>query len=56
MPVISMFYGIITRMFLLNTQNHNLPHLHASYPLERASEALNEVLSQRSSGKVVLIP
>jgi NADPH2:quinone reductase len=32
------------------------PHLHATYPLERAAEALNEVLAQRSSGKVVLIP
>ena len=32
------------------------PHLHARYPLERAAEALNEVLAQRSSGKVVLIP
>ena len=29
MPVISMFYGIIIRMYLLDTQNHNLPHLHA---------------------------
>jgi NADPH2:quinone reductase len=32
------------------------PYLHATYPLERAAEALNEVLAQRSSGKVVLIP
>jgi NADPH:quinone reductase len=32
------------------------PHLHARYPLERAAEALSEVLAQRSSGKVVLIP
>ena len=32
------------------------PHLHATYPLERAGQALEEVLAQRSSGKVVLIP
>ena len=32
------------------------PHLHATYPLERAAEALKEVLAQRTSGKVVLIP
>ncbi len=31
MPVISMFYGILIRMYLLDTQNHNLPHLHARY-------------------------
>jgi NADPH2:quinone reductase len=30
------------------------PHIHATYPLERAAEALNEVLSKRVSGKVVL--
>jgi hypothetical protein len=27
MPVISMFYGII-RMYMLDGQLHNLPHLH----------------------------
>jgi NADPH2:quinone reductase len=32
------------------------PYLHATYPLERAGQALEEVLAQRSSGKVVLIP
>lgn len=32
------------------------PHLHSSYPLERAAEALNEVISQPSVGKVVLVP
>jgi NADPH2:quinone reductase len=32
------------------------PYLHGTYPLERAAEALNEVLGQRSSGKVVLVP
>ena len=30
------------------------PHIHATYPLERASEALNEVMNKRVSGKVVL--
>jgi NADPH2:quinone reductase len=30
------------------------PHIHAVYPLERAAEALNEVLYKRVSGKVVL--
>lgn len=31
MPVISMFYGIIIRMYLLDSKHHNLPHLHAKY-------------------------
>ncbi len=30
------------------------PHIHATFPLERAAEALNEVLNKRVSGKVVL--
>jgi len=30
------------------------PHIHATYPLERAAEALNEVMHKRVSGKVVL--
>jgi hypothetical protein len=31
MPTISMFYGIIVRMMFLDTQKHNLPHLHREY-------------------------
>jgi hypothetical protein len=31
MPIISMFYGIIIRMYLSDTQHHNLPHIHANY-------------------------
>ena len=40
MPVISMFYGIVTQIFLLDTQNHNLPHLHASCAEFEASNNL----------------
>ena len=31
MPVISMFYGIIIRMYLLDNKHHSLPHIHAKY-------------------------
>jgi len=31
MPIISMFYGIIIRMYLLDNKRHNLPHIHASF-------------------------
>ena len=31
MPIISMFYGIIIRLYLLDNQHHNLPHIHAKY-------------------------
>ena len=31
MPVISMFYGIIIRMFFMDNKEHKLPHFHAEY-------------------------
>ncbi len=31
MPVISMFYGIIIRMFYKDNQQHHLPHIHVEY-------------------------
>ncbi|MCU0868038.1 MAG: NADPH:quinone oxidoreductase family protein [Burkholderiales bacterium] len=31
------------------------PHLHATYPLERAADALNALLAKQVSGKVVLV-
>lgn len=47
MPVISMFYGIIIRMYLIDTQHHHLPHLHARYAEFEASIAIadGEVLA-----------
>jgi hypothetical protein len=32
-----MFYGIIIRMYLLDHQHHNLPHIHAKYAEFEAS-------------------
>lgn len=31
MPIISMFYGIIIRLYLIDNKHHNLPHIHARY-------------------------
>nr|VFK54550.1 MAG: protein of unknown function (DUF4160) [Candidatus Kentron sp. TUN]VFK57138.1 MAG: protein of unknown function (DUF4160) [Candidatus Kentron sp. TUN]VFK57921.1 MAG: protein of unknown function (DUF4160) [Candidatus Kentron sp. TUN] len=31
MPIISMFYGIIIRMYLSHNKHHHLPHIHAKY-------------------------
>lgn len=31
MPVISMFYGIIIRMFYYDNKEHNIPHIHIEY-------------------------
>ena len=37
MPIISMFYGILIRMYMLDNQHHNAPHLHAKYSEFEAS-------------------
>ena len=31
MPTISMFYGIIIRMYFFDNQRHSLPHIHVYY-------------------------
>lgn len=31
MPTISMFYGIIIKMFFRDNERHKLPHIHAEY-------------------------
>lgn len=37
MPIISMFYGIIIRLYLLDNLHHKLPHIHAKYAEFEAS-------------------
>jgi hypothetical protein len=39
-PVISMFHGILIRMYTLDNQHHALPHLHARYGEFEATLAL----------------
>jgi len=31
MPVISMFYGIIIRMFFFDNREHKMPHIHIEF-------------------------
>lgn len=42
MPTISMFFGIIIRMFYRDNKQHHLPHLHAEYQGEIAVFAIQE--------------
>ncbi len=42
MPVISMFYGIIIRLYLLDQAHHNLPHIHARYAEFEASIGIED--------------
>ncbi len=36
MPTISMFYGIIVRMYFFDNQQHNTPHIHVHYQEDSA--------------------
>jgi hypothetical protein len=46
MPTISMFYGIIIRMYFFDNQQHSLPHIHVHY---QEHNAIIEI----PSGKVI---
>ncbi len=36
MPTISMFYGIVIRLYYFDNQQHNAPHIHVHYQDESA--------------------
>lgn len=42
MPIISMFYGIIIRMYFLDNQHHGMPHIHARYAEFEASVRIDD--------------
>ncbi len=46
MPIISMFYGIIVRMYYFDNQQHSTPHIHVHY---QDDSAVIEI----STGKVL---
>ena len=66
--IVGVFWGAFTKNEVERNRANNAelmqmyldgkvkPHIHATYPLERVIEALNEVMNKRVSGKVVLVP
>lgn len=42
MPVISMFYGIVIRMFFFDTDRHKAPHIHVQYAEQTAVLSIPE--------------
>ncbi|MDT8441525.1 MAG: DUF4160 domain-containing protein [Desulfuromonadales bacterium] len=52
MPAMSMFYGIVIRMFYRDNQLHHLPHVHAEYQGDVAVFAIDDgsVLDGRLPG------
>jgi Domain of unknown function (DUF4160) len=53
MPTLSMFYGIIIRMYYFDDKQHNVPHIHAEYGEEKAvfEIATGELLAGEMSKK-----
>jgi len=42
MPTISMFYGILIRMFFNDIERHRLPHIHAEYQGQVGTYAITD--------------
>ena len=42
MPTISMFYGILIKMFFYDTDKHHVPHIHADYQGDVAVYAIHD--------------
>ena len=58
MPAISMFYGIIIYMYLMDNKQHNLPHIHARYQGTHATIAIDGGLllaGELPAGKLKLV-
>ena len=58
MPILSMFYGIVVRMYFFDDKQHHGPHVHAEYAGEQAVFGIadGEVLAgSLPSGKVRLV-
>lgn len=36
MPILSMFYGIIVRMYYSDNKQHHVPHIHVEYGSDHA--------------------
>ena len=42
MPTISMFFGILIKMFFVDSDKHHVPHIHAEYQGESAVFSIPE--------------
>lgn len=58
MPILSMFYGIVVRMYFFDDKQHHVSHVHAEYSGDQAVFAIatGEVLAgELPSGKTRLV-
>lgn len=42
MPILSMFYGIVIRMYFYDDKQHHVPHFHAEYAGELAVFSIDD--------------
>ena len=42
MPILSMFYGIVIRMYFFDDKQHHMPHFHAEYAGEWAVFSIDD--------------
>lgn len=47
---------LVNELFAWHTQGAIRPHVSATYPLERAADALEDLLARRALGKIVIVP
>jgi len=58
MPIISMFYGIVVRMYFFDDRQHHMPHVHVEYAGQKAVLDIRDgalLAGALSSGKVRLV-
>ena len=58
MPILSMFYGIIIRMYFMDDKQHHAPHIHAHYGDDRAVFSIADgalLTGELPSGKARLV-
>lgn len=58
MPILSMFYGIVIRMYFYDDRQHHVPHLHAEYAGSRAVFSLDNgdaLAGELPAGKARLV-
>ena len=58
MPILSMFYGVVIRMYFYDDKQHHRPHVHAEYAGEPAVFGIDDgemLAGNLPSGKVRLV-
>ena len=58
MPVLSMFYGIVIRMYFFDNKQYHVPHVHAEYAGEQAVFNINNgepIAGNIPPGKIRLV-